>query len=55
MNLGLNIIDSIRGLDLEGDGLASECLDEDLHDTKADESRQELVNGARHTYVDWEK
>ena len=31
LDLRLNIVDSIRGLNLEGDGLASESLNEDLH------------------------
>ena len=32
LDLGLDILDVIRGLDLEGNGLAGEGLDEDLHD-----------------------
>lgn len=32
LNLGLDVIDSVRGLDIEGDGLTREGLDEDLHD-----------------------
>ena len=31
LDLGLNIIDGIRGFDFKGDGLAGEGLDEDLH------------------------
>jgi hypothetical protein len=31
LDLGFNIIDSIGGLNLQSDGLASECLDKDLH------------------------
>jgi hypothetical protein len=31
LNLGLHIIDGIRRLDLEGDGLASKGLHKDLH------------------------
>merc|ERR1719251_374189 len=31
LDLGLDILDSIGGLDLEGDGLAREGLDENLH------------------------
>jgi len=31
LNLGLDVIDSVRGLDIEGDGLTREGLDEDLH------------------------
>ena len=32
LNLRLDVVDGIRGLDLEGDGLPGEGLDEDLHD-----------------------
>jgi hypothetical protein len=32
-NLGLDIVDGVGGLDLEGGGLASHGLDEDLHST----------------------
>lgn len=32
MDLGLDIVDGIGGLDLKGDGLARKGLDEDLHD-----------------------
>lgn len=32
LNLGLDIVDSVRRLHLQGDGLASESLNEDLHD-----------------------
>ena len=31
LDLGLDILDGVRGLDLEGDGLAREGLDENLH------------------------
>ena len=31
LDLGLDILDGIGGLDLEGDGLAREGLDENLH------------------------
>ena len=31
LDLGLDVLNAVRGLDLEGDGLASEGLDEDLH------------------------
>ncbi len=31
LDLGLDVIDSVRGLDVEGDGLTREGLDEDLH------------------------
>ena len=32
LDLGLDVLNAIGGLDLEGDGLPSEGLDEDLHD-----------------------
>jgi hypothetical protein len=31
LDLGLDIVDGVRGLNLEGDGLTREGLDEDLH------------------------
>ena len=31
LNFGLDIVDGVRGLDLKGDGLSSESLNEDLH------------------------
>ena len=31
LDLGLDILDGVRGLHLKGDGLAREGLDEDLH------------------------
>jgi hypothetical protein len=31
LDLCLYVVDGVRGLYLEGNGLASECLDEDLH------------------------
>ena len=31
LNLGLYVIDSVRGLDIKGDGLTREGLNEDLH------------------------
>lgn len=31
LNFGLDIVDCVRGLNLEGDCLSCECLDEDLH------------------------
>jgi hypothetical protein len=33
LDLGLNIVDSVGGLDLQSDGLAGESLDKDLHST----------------------
>ena len=32
LDLGLDVLDGVRWLDLKGDGLASESLHEDLHD-----------------------
>jgi len=31
LDLGLDVLNGVRGLHLKGDGLASEGLDEDLH------------------------
>ena len=31
LNLGLHVLNGVRWLDLEGDGLPGEGLDEDLH------------------------
>jgi len=33
LDLGLDVLDGVRGLDLERDGLAGKSLDEDLHST----------------------
>ncbi len=33
LDLGLDVVNGIRGLDLKGDGLAGEGLDKDLHAT----------------------
>ena len=33
LDLGLDVVDRVRGLDVEGDGLAGKGLDEDLHAT----------------------
>ena len=33
LDLGLDVLDGVTGLDLEGDGFAGEGLDEDLHTT----------------------
>ena len=32
LDLGLHVLNGVAGLHLEGDGLASQCLDKDLHD-----------------------
>merc|ERR1719516_146631 len=38
LNLGLDVLNAIRRLDLEGDGLPSEGLDEDLHTSSESEN-----------------
>jgi hypothetical protein len=39
LNLRLDVVDGIRGLDLKGDGLAGQSLDEDLHTTAKAEDK----------------
>ena len=39
LDLGLNILDGIRRLHLEGDGLAGQSLDEDLHSSTEAENK----------------
>ena len=41
LNLGLHVVDGVRGLDLKGNGLTSEGLDEDLHATTETEHEME--------------
>jgi len=41
LNLGLNVLDRVRRLDVKSDGLASESLDEDLHTTSESEDEME--------------
>ena len=41
LDLGLNVVDGVGGLDLEGDGLAGKSLDEDLHTTSETEHQVE--------------
>merc|ERR1711962_1097032 len=41
LDLGLDVLNAVRGLDLEGDGLASESLDEDLHTSPESEDKME--------------
>jgi len=41
LDLSLDIVDGVRGLDLKGDGLASEGLHEDLHATPKPEHEME--------------
>lgn len=36
LNLGLDVVDSVTGLDLKSDGLAGKGLNEDLHDCRID-------------------
>ena len=41
LDLGLDVVDSVRGLDLKGDGLACESLDEDLHSSTKTKDKME--------------
>jgi len=41
LDLGLHVVDGVTGLDVEGDGLSSERLDEDLHSTAQAEDEME--------------
>merc|ERR1711963_1365486 len=41
LDLGLDILDGVRGFNLKGDGLASEGLDEDLHTSSQSENQME--------------
>ena len=43
LNLGLHVVDGVRGLDLKGNGLTSEGLNEDLHTTA--ETKDEMESG----------
>ena len=43
LDLGLDVLNSVGWLDIEGDGLTSEGLDEDLHTTS--ESEDEMESG----------
>jgi len=43
LNLGLDIVDGVGRLDLKGDGLSSESLDEDLHTTT--QTKDEVKGG----------
>jgi hypothetical protein len=45
LNLLLHALDRVRGLDIEGDGLAGEGLDEDLHATAASKTKHEVESG----------
>merc|ERR1711992_131230 len=41
LDLGLDVLNGVRGLHLEGDGLASQGLDEDLHASPESENKME--------------
>merc|ERR1712180_434484 len=41
LDLSLDVLNAVRGLNLEGDGLASEGLDEDLHTSPESEDKME--------------
>jgi len=41
LDLGLDVLNAVRGLDLEGDGLPSEGLDEDLHTSSEPQHKME--------------
>ena len=43
LDLGLDVLNGVGWLDIEGDGLSSESLDEDLHTTS--ESQHEMESG----------
>lgn len=47
LNFALDVIDSVGRLDLQGDGLASQSLDEDLHDAQAQLNRRKLGSQQR--------
>ena len=41
LDLGLHVLDSVRGLNVEGDRLTGEGLDENLHTTSKSENKME--------------
>ena len=41
LDLGLDILDGVAGLNIKGDGLAGQGLDEDLHTTSKSEDQVE--------------
>jgi len=43
LDLGLDVLNGVSWLDIEGDGLTSQSLDEDLHTTS--ESQDEMESG----------
>merc|ERR1739837_57376 len=43
LDLGLDILNGVRRLHLQGDGLPSQCLDEDLHTSSQSQDKMEGV------------
>jgi hypothetical protein len=43
LDLGLHVLNRVRGLDLEGDGLAGKGLDEDLHSLSVFKTKNEQI------------
>ena len=41
LNLGLDVVNGVRGLDIKSDGLSGKGLDEDLHTTSKSEDQME--------------
>merc|ERR1712112_760016 len=41
LDLGLDILNGVRGFNLQGDGLSSQGLDEDLHTTSQSENQMQ--------------
>jgi len=41
LNLGLDVLNSVRGFDLKGDGLSGESLDKNLHSSSKPEHKME--------------
>jgi len=41
LDLGLDVFDGVCWLNIEGDGLSSQCLDEDLHTTSESQHKME--------------
>ena len=41
LNLGLHVLDGVRGLDLQGDSLPGEGLDKDLHSSAETQNKME--------------
>merc|ERR1712137_431317 len=45
LNLLLDILDSVRGVDIESDGLARKGLDEDLHTRSTTQTKHQMKGG----------